>query len=492
MYLNRMTSLAIIKDINMNRHHDFIKRAKAKHHNKFDYSITKYINNKTKISIICPMHGEYQQYPQVHLNGKGCPKCHLNTLRKTTEQFIKEASEIHDNKYDYSLTEYTGAFNKVIIICPVHGKFYQIANDHTNHRKGCLKCYLDNNNKNLEQFIKEANNIHHGKYDYSKVDYKTNMDKISITCPEHGIFFQRPYCHIIKKQGCPNCPVLISKPQQEIINYIKTIYNGEILINYKSIINPLEIDIYIPKHKLAIEYNGLFWHSYDVVETSKEKRRHLEKCEQCENNNINLFQIWEHHWFQKQNLIKSMINNKLQINHKVHARKCSLTKINFKQYEKFLNDNHLQGSAPNEIRYALMYGNEIISIMGFTRHKKFEWELGRFATLQNYNVVGGASKLFKSFIKEYDPKSIMSYANRDHSNGKMYKNLNFNCIGVTDPGYFYVKDSIVYSRQQFQKHKLKDKLEIFDSNLTESQNMFNNGYRRLWNSGNLKYVWIKN
>lgn len=484
-----MTSLATIKNTTMgDRHDEFIKKSINKHGNKFDYSKTLYKNNKTKVTIICPTHGEYQQYPQVHINGKGCPKCYLNTLRKSTEQFIKDAKIIHNNKYDYSKTKYTGAFNKVTIICPIHGEFKQIASDHTNNKKGCIKCYKEGKSKDLDQFIKESNAIHKNKYDYSEVNYITNMDKVKIICPKHGKFYQRPYCHIIKKQGCPECPVEISKPQQEIIDFISEIYDGEILINNKSAINPLEIDIYLPEFKLGIEYNGLFWHSFDNIETPKDKRKHLNKCIICEKNQINLFQIWEHQWCQKQSLIKSMIKNKLGMNEKIYARKCVLSEINFKEYCKFLNNNHLQGGATNEIRYALNYEDKIVAAMGFTKHHEYQWELGRFATLQGINVVGGASKLLKFFIKNHDPRSIMSYANRDHSNGKMYNKLGFKLIGETAPNFFWVKNQVVYSRQQFQKHKLLKKLENYNANLTSIQNMFNHGYRRIWNTGNLKYL----
>lgn len=467
----------------------FIEKAKEKHGNRFNYSKVVYKNRKTNVIIICPIHGEFSQNPYVHLNGKGCPKCHLDSLRKTTEQFIKEAIKIHGEKYNYSKVEYKGSFSKVKIICPIHGEFEQIASDHTNNKKGCRKCYLDNNSKDLNNFIKESEIIHNKKYDYSLIkSYHTNMDKVKIICPEHGEFEQRPYCHTIKKQGCPHCPTIVSKPHQEIIDYLKLIYTGNIEINDRKVLNGFELDIFIPDKNLAIEYNGLFWHSFDKLEVADNKKRHQKKCDLCDTKGINLFQIWEHEWFRNKCLIKSMINNKIGNNHKIYARKCKIVSLKSSEYKKFLMENHLQGPISNPIRYGLEYDGHLVCVAGFSKHKKYDWEIGRFATLKFISVVGGAGKLLHHFIKTHNPNSILSYANRNHSNGKLYHKLGFELIGTTQPGYFYTKKSIVYSRQQFQKHKLADKLDNFDPNLSEAVNMFNNGYRRFWNAGNLKFI----
>lgn len=472
---------------------NFLKRATKSHGNKFDYSKANYKNNKTKITIICPVHGEYQQFPQTHIKGKGCPKCHLDTLRKTTKQFIIDAKAVHGNKYDYSKSKYVGALEKITITCPIHGDFEQSAADHTSGKKGCIKCGRDNITKSLDDFKKQSHSIHGGKYDYSLIsEYTSNMNKVKIICPDHGVFEQRPYCHTIKQQGCPECPVIISKPQQDIINYVESIFSGDIKINDRKIIGPNELGIYIPEKHFAIEYNGLFWHSYDNIESSFERKKHQFKTDKCDDLNINLFQIWEHEWAFKKKLIKSMINGKLGLNNKVYARKCSVKELSSMEYKNFCDKNHLQGKTNNPIRYGLFYENELLCVAGFIRHKTYEWELGRFASKMGISVIGGASRLLKHFIKNHSPKQILSYASRNHSNGNMYQKLGFSLVGKTPPGYQYYKNGIIYSRQQFQKHKLKQKLKIFDDKLSEAQNMFNNGYRRFWNSGNLKFLLVNN
>lgn len=470
---------------------DFIERAKSIHGNRFDYSLTKYKNNKTKVTIICKTHGKFDQFPNSHLKGNGCPKCHLDSTRKTTDEFINQAIEIHGNKYDYSKSIYLGALHKVTIICPKHGEFSQIASDHINGKKGCLKCHIENKTKNKNDFIKESKIIHDNKYDYSLTDYVSNMNKVKITCPEHGIFTQRPYQHTVKKHGCPQCPTIISKPHQEIIDYIKSIYDdNDIIINDRKTIQNIELDIYIPSIKLAIEYNGTFWHSYNRKESQQERNKHAYKTNLCDNKGINLFQIWEYDWLFKNDLIKSMISGKLSLNNRIYARKCTVANIDTKAYRNFLQENHLQGYTNCHIKYGLYHDKELVCVIGFSKHKSYEWELSRFASKRFTNVIGGAGKLLNEFIKNCDPKSIFSYASRDHSNGNMYKSLGFITTGVTKPGYFYTKNLKVFSRQQFQKHKLPVKLNKFNKNISESDNMFNNGYRRIWNSGNLKYIKI--
>lgn len=192
---------------------NFIERANKIHGNKYDYSKVKYVNNSTKICIICPEHGEFWQTPSNHLAGKGCIKCrHVkvgNIRRKTLNSFIDEAKSIHGNKYDYSKMNYITAEKKVCIICPEHGEFWQTPSSHLNGA-GCPKC---NGGIRLtqEEFLNKAKEIHGDKYDYSKVVYKNSGTKICIICHEkdefgneHGEFWQTPGSHLAGS-GCLKC-----------------------------------------------------------------------------------------------------------------------------------------------------------------------------------------------------------------------------------------------------------------------------------------------
>lgn len=183
----------------------FIEKAREVHGDKYDYSKVEYKNSREKVCIVCPEHGEFYQKSAGHLTGYGCPKC--GNTRLTVEEFIKKSKKVHDDKYDYSKVEYKNSSTKVCIVCTEHGEFYQTPSGHL-HGRGCAKC----RNVKLSQqfafssldFIERAKTKHGDKYDYSKVDYKNSLTKVCIICPEHGEFFQIPASHL-KGAGCPKC-----------------------------------------------------------------------------------------------------------------------------------------------------------------------------------------------------------------------------------------------------------------------------------------------
>ena len=254
-----------------------------------------------------------------------------------------------------------------------------------------------------------------------------------------------------------------------------------------------ELDIYIPDYNLAIEYDGLMFHSEGKFIHPKfngpDKNYHLEKTELCLKNNIQLLHIFE---TEDLDLWLSMINSKLGLNNKIFARKCIIKELKSKETEDFLNKNHLQGFCQAKINVGLFYKDELVSLMTFSKprfNKKYEYELIRFASKRNYTVIGGASKLWKYFVNKYNPKSVITYANRRFSNGDLYYKLGFNFIEKTQPNYFYFKhgEFKLYNRIKFQKKNLKNILEVYDENLSEAENMFNNNYRRIYDCGNLKF-----
>lgn len=233
----------------------FIEKANRVHCNKYDYSKVEYVNNQTKICIICPEHGEFWQTPNNHLKGHGCPKCGKilqNELEtKTTEEFINEAKNIHGNKYDYSKTIYSGALKKLCIICPEHGEFWQIANSHLSGC-GCKKC--KGIGMTTDEWVKKAIKVHGNKYDYTKTKYNGYKEKVCIVCPEHGEFWQSPTNHI-RGYGCPNCRNY--KLELEIKKTLED--NGINFEQHKrfSWMQNKSVDFYLPEHNAIIECQGI-------------------------------------------------------------------------------------------------------------------------------------------------------------------------------------------------------------------------------------------
>lgn len=201
---------------------EFIDLCNKVHHSFYDYSKINYIKAHTKICIICPKHGEFLQDANSHLRGCGCPKCaheHLSIINaKTLDEFIKDATNIHGDYYDYSNVHYVNSCTKVKIVCPIHGEFLQTPSDHLSGCK-CPKC--SNTYSGQDWFIEKCNIIHNNFYNYSRTNYINNRTEIIIICPKHGEFMQLPSNHI-KGEGCPKCKQeKLSKPKfsnTEIIN----------------------------------------------------------------------------------------------------------------------------------------------------------------------------------------------------------------------------------------------------------------------------------
>lgn len=232
----------------------FIERAKEIHGNKYDYSKSNYINSRTNIEIICPIHGIFWQNPGMHIRRKyGCPKCAKN-YKLSSKEFVEKAVSVHGNKYDYSLVEYVNSLKKVKIICHKHGVFKQIASGHLSGN-GCPFCF-GTPKSNKKEFIEKAKKVHGDRYDYSLVEYKTNKKYVKIICPEHGVFNQRPDNHI---QGftCPKCKM--SKGESKVNSFLTE--NG-FKFEYNKFFEDckdkryLTFDFYLQKLNLIIEYDG--------------------------------------------------------------------------------------------------------------------------------------------------------------------------------------------------------------------------------------------
>jgi hypothetical protein len=238
---------------------DFIEKAVLVHGDKYNYSLVEYINNKTKVKIICSEHGEFEQTPNCHLSGQGCPKCGKDSFvvnkKLTNNKFIEKAVLVHGNKYNYSLVNYLSYENNITIICPIHGEFEQTPHSHING-SGCQKCG-NVSPKSLDEIVKLSKDKHGSKYDYSLVNYVNAKTKIKIICPIHGEFEQN-VIHHLNGQGCPICKE--SKGEREIRDFLT---NKNIdFIKQKRFpdckdIRPLPFDFYLPDLNICIEYDGI-------------------------------------------------------------------------------------------------------------------------------------------------------------------------------------------------------------------------------------------
>lgn len=473
---------------------EFIRRSRIVHGDKYDYSKSIYKSTKERIIVICPEHGEFYPSPQNHLyHGTGCPKCAINdrnnNLKLSHDQFLSRAREIHGDKYEYTeSTDYKNDRTSITVTCSKHGEFRQCRNSHM-LGKGCQKCAADLASINLriefDEFVRRSNEAHNNRYTYIKESYTAIKKNVDVICPEHGLFTVRAESHIVGTK-CKKCK--LNGFERSVLDYVSTITDSEISLFVDDLIDGYELDIRIGDN-LAIECNGDYWHSYNKKESPKEKNKHYYKHDLCLEKNIKLIQISEFEWNYKREIVKSILSNILNLSTKIYARKCSVVVLSNNETINFLNNNHIQGYRSSLISYGLKYEDNVVAMITFSRNHKYQYELMRYACNLNCVVVGGLSKLFNRFVSDYNPQMIVSYADRRYFTGKSYEHVGFKLDGVSKPNYKYIKGASILSRQKCQKHKLHKFLKEFNNNLTESENMFINGYRRLWDAGNWRYIY---
>jgi very-short-patch-repair endonuclease len=268
---------------------EFIETAKKTHGEKYDYSLVEYKNSKTKVTIICPKHGEFVQNPYNHATlGRECERCSYEergkAKEKNSQHFIKKSKETHGEKYDYSLVEYKGSHSKVKIICKVHGVFLQSPSNH--YQFGCTKCGYESSanycRTSQEDFISNANEKHKGKYDYSLVQYSNCDDKVEIICEDHGVFEQSPDSHL-RGSGCLRCyqeqrGVGINErnhfqPYLESLIPLITIENQ---YPVKSENYYYFLDFYLPEFDIAIEYDEKSHYKKSNMQSDAKRQKYIE------------------------------------------------------------------------------------------------------------------------------------------------------------------------------------------------------------------------
>jgi len=337
--------------------------------------------------------------------------------------------------------------------------------------------------------------------EYKLLSYKAETFNIKhILCEKDFIinkfnFYDRNRLGVCLCTECYPISENSSIKEIEIRNFIESF--GIETIKDKTILDGKELDIYIPSHNLALEFNGLYYHiekEDKIGKITHGKDYHLDKSLKCQEKDIHLMHIWEDEWVFKQEIVKSIILNKLnKIENKIFARKCVVKEVkDSKLVRQFLDTNHIQGYSQSSIKLGLYYNDELVSLMTFGyRHtnSKKEFELIRFCNILKTNVVGASSKLFKYFLNNYQYETILSYSDFRLFDGKMYKTLGFEKIHLSKPDYFWCKNLERKHRFTFNKQKLiKDG---YDPNKTEDVIMYERGYSKLWSCGQVRWEYKK-
>lgn len=288
-----------------------------------------------------------------------------------------------------------------------------------------------------------------------------------------------------------NIEIHPSVGQQQVYDYIRSIYCGTIILNDRKALGGKEIDIYLPDLNIGFEYDGIFWHS----ELSSGKvNYHAEKDKIANDSNIKLIHILDLEWKLKQDIVKSRIASLVGCNKRIYARTTTIKIIDSKIASEFFNINHIQGNTGASFYAGLYLGDLLVAAIsiGKSRYNSSQFELMRFCNILGHNVVGGASKLFKFAINKLSATEVMTFSDLRWGTGKLYSKLGFTHKRDNAPSYTYTHCyRTMESRVKYQKKNLEKLLPIFDASKSEWENMKDNGYDRYWNSGNAVYVWTK-
>lgn len=283
----------------------------------------------------------------------------------------------------------------------------------------------------------------------------------------------------------------ISVIEQEIFDYcISVDPDGDWIQCDRTLINPYELDIVSHKRKIAIEYCGLYWHS--ELSGNKTSTYHATKRKMCEDKGYKLLTIFES---DDMNKVYNLLNHLIGSNEKIYARNTDFRIID-NDTSKIFNDKfHMHDDHNASIKTGLYHNDELVMVATFGKsryNKSYDYECIRMTSHGNYRIVGGVSKIIKNTMKIFDMKSIITYADLRFGDGNTYIQSGFEYSHESPPNYWYFnkKANKLHSRVQFQKHKLKYKLEYFDSNLTEWENMKMNNWDRIWDCGNKVYFMV--
>jgi hypothetical protein len=480
-------------------------------------------NSKTLLPYfcnLCNLEGLTQKsYKDITRTKIGCSRCsgtgiyNKKTTERGREELIKRFPILLDPKaFDISELQIESSVKPVIgIKCLRHPNhiikrvFNDMMSMDSHVVTPCQECNIEIRSKNLshgkekfiEQFGKDIARVQNLSFE-AVPDNFLDKDRIPVYCLNHEeplLFYKRPN-DLKNGQFCPRCGKgkHVSKNELELIEYIRN--TGAKCWTSVSMRNRQELDILLPGRakSLGIEFNGDYYHS----ELFRDRDYHSDKHAYCKSIGIELIQIFENEWVHKKELIKHRLNSILGLCRKIPARRCEIRLVRFKDVASFLDKYHLQGKGnPTNIVYATFYEGELVAVMTFgkIRYEKNmnkegqedSYELLRYCS--NYTVVGGFSKSLASFERDFHPKRVISYSDRNWGWGNVYHVNGFSHISVSKIGYFWSRNREIVKRHDSQKHKLLKRFPEFrsDPTATEDSIMKSLGYVKVWTCGSDKW-----
>lgn len=339
--------------------------------------------------------------------------------------------------------------------------------------------------------LARIDNVHLQKHGIDKIRYKELYGTPIVSNEYHNFCVRRAISSnenmTFKRQ---------STAELEIMNYIRSL--GFECDSDRKILKGRELDIYIPSKKIAIEYDGILWHTEKY---GKDRYYHLNKTEECNKNGIGLIHIFDDEYYHHKEIVLSKIRHLLKVNDKsqlvIPGRKCCISEIETNAAKEFLEKNHIQGFVKSTLYLGAFYQDKLVAVMSFIKESFSIWNLVRYASLIDSVCQGVGGKIFKHFIRKYNPKEIKTFADRRWTlwrDNNLYTKLGFELTGVSKPDYYYFSNKVDGHRRfhkfGFRKQILHKKYGL-PLTMTETEMTRKLGYERVWNCGLFKYVWKK-
>jgi hypothetical protein len=479
----------------------------------YDFSGSVYAGMNQKVRFTCPAHGEVTSDAKNLISGKRCNACAIAARaggrRMTQKQMLGRFVEVHGETYNYDHAVYAGQTKPVTIRCSRHGDFLQKPEFHWGG-SGCPTCFHEDRRgasqrDTLESFTEKLEGVFPGGFTVCG-GYEGSQALIGLTCTVHSeVVHTKPNYILNGHNPCPKCNHMKSAPEEEVAAYLSIFTTVE--RRSRTLIGPKEVDIYLPEHKIAVEFCGMYWHSHgDKVDETKNKARHATKHRLCAAKGVRLITIYETEWTERPAAIKRLLRNAIgKTRGRLMARKCEVRKPTAQEARSFYEKYHPQGGAGSGEHWGLYWKGALVACMRFTFGGNDRgaaaagrvWTLSRYAT--RVSVSGAASKLFTVFLKEKTPGEVKSFSDNRLFSGGMYSQLGFTLEADLPPDYQVWSTTLgLRPKAHYQRRLLATRLrehgvvESFDpakDTRTEATMTYLMGGRRIFDCGKKRWVW---
>lgn len=451
---------------------------------RWDYSETELAPLPQKTRFLCRDHGPFEQRYKDLLAGKtGCPSC-LQVER--TEALKRDIRRVWGDRWDLSEVQYVASKEALITLrCPTHGAFSQRKASILSEVLGCFGCG-GVIKANSDELLRRAEENNVNGWDYSNTHFPPSLKaSVKVTCPKHGPFTQEVDAHLRGKVGCISCQSRnTSKGEQELLDYVQSL-GLEVHSRRRDLLpDNREVDIYVPSKKVALEYNGLYYHSSKF----KDPKDHYLKYVQAQSEGIQLIQIWEDDWSLRKDIVQTHVAQVLGESRllKIPARKTVIREISSAKAQPFLRKHHIQGEARGSVHLGAFYADRLRAVAVFKRRGQ-DYELIRYATSDN--VQGGHSKLVAYFERNWTYQTLVTFADLTFGSGGLYRTTGWMEDRLLTPDYSYLvrgerKHKFGYRLKRFRQDPSLQYVE----GMTEKELAALNGLFRIYDAGKIRFI----